>query len=638
MKYELPGGPFVPFMDGPTMPSSPLLPPTAAPVPGRDGCARPFVRRWLPWLPLALAACLYIGASTGPALFDQNEAQYAGAVREMMDRPGDYLPAVHGALERGHWFIPTNDGIPRLQKPPLVYWALMISMRVCGVNEFGARLPNALASLAWFAGIFLIGRRLGGDALGRAAATILATMAGTFIFCHLIAPEPFLAAALTWTFWCFLRACEDPARAGRWMFGAWVGMTLGTGCKGLHGALYPLAVAAILAWRHPAARPVWRRLVQPGGILFFLAALVPWYAAVAARYPGFLYDQFVNEQWGHVVNRRYPVDSERVPLGVFALEHLVLFLPWTLYLPAAWRARAAQPADGGVRAVARDLVVAWFGVTAVTLLFSSLQDYYLLTAWGPVALWLARPWAEGAQSPVLPGWMRVGPGWCLALLGVLALGAAAWLQWHSAGALTAAAGAPGTVRDTMMGTLAGFTRETWRLLTPLLWMTGAAFLVGGGSSALLARRGQWWAVLPVTATMMTAVLALAAHGLDVLEDQFSLKHLVLAANRLAGPDGLIADADLTADDPSQLFYIDREMVWVGVPPTGEFASRELHIGARLFLTGEEFRRRWASRQPVFLIVEQAEAGRWQRELALTPAQARPVLSRGTRLLLSNGVR
>ncbi len=129
--------------------------------------AAPPRRRFWTWLPLGLAALLYLVASAGPALFDQNEAQYAGAVREMLNRPADYLPSVRGQTERGHWYVPTNDGVPRLQKPPLVYWALLASMSVFGVNEFAARLPNALVSLAWFAGIFLLGRRLGGDRLGR---------------------------------------------------------------------------------------------------------------------------------------------------------------------------------------------------------------------------------------------------------------------------------------------------------------------------------------------------------------------------------------------------------------------------------------------------------------------------------------
>ncbi len=169
------------------------------------------------WLPLAGVALLYIAACVGPAMFNQNEAQYAGAAREMLNLPGDYQPSARRQTERGQWLVPTNDGVPRLQKPPLVYWTLIASLRIFGVNDFAARLPNALASLAWFAGIVALGRRLTDDPaaglrLGLAAATVLATMAGTFIFCHLIAPEPFLAAFLTWTFWCLLSAVPSTSK------------------------------------------------------------------------------------------------------------------------------------------------------------------------------------------------------------------------------------------------------------------------------------------------------------------------------------------------------------------------------------------------------------------------------------------
>ena len=328
------------------MPSAPPVDHPLPPAVIATASSHP-VRRSLAWaLPLVLIAFLYLGASFGPALYDQNEAQYAGAVREMMNRPQDYTPATRDRLERGHWYIPTNDGIPRLQKPPLVYWLLMGSMRVFGVNVPGARLPNAVFTLLWFWATFLLGRRIAGAAFGRAGATILATMAGTFIFSHLIAPEPFLAAFLTLTFWCFLGACQEPARAGRWMFLAWVFMGMGVCSKGLHGALYPLMVAGLLAWRHPETRPAWKKLWQPAGILVFLLILLPWYVAIALRYPGFLHDQFINEQLGHVINRRYPPDNDRVPVLVFWLEHLVLFLPWTFFIPGG----DPDPVPGGCRA------------------------------------------------------------------------------------------------------------------------------------------------------------------------------------------------------------------------------------------------------------------------------------------------
>ena len=185
VKKTLLRAPLVRLIAFPAMLTAPSLDPVQPVVPVR-GTARA-ARRSLAWtLPFVLIALLYLGASVGPALFDQNEAQYAGAVREMMNRPQDYLPATRDRLERGHWYLPTNDGIPRLQKPPLVYWFLLASMRVFGVGEFSARLPNAVVTLLWFWATFLLGRRVVGAAFGRTGALILATMAGTFIFTHLI--------------------------------------------------------------------------------------------------------------------------------------------------------------------------------------------------------------------------------------------------------------------------------------------------------------------------------------------------------------------------------------------------------------------------------------------------------------------
>ncbi len=613
---------------------------TAPPVDPRSSSVAPPPparrRRPADWgLPLVLIALLYVGASFGPALYDQNEAQYAGAVREMMNRPQDYLPATRARLERGHWFLPTNDGIPRLQKPPLVYWLLMASMRVCGVNEFGARLPNALFTLLWFWATFLLGRRVAGAAFGRAGAMILGTMAGTFIFTHLVAPEPFLAAFLTLTFWCFLGACQEPGRAGRWMFFAWIFMGLGACSKGLHGALYPLAVAGLLAWRHPKTRPVWKKLWQPAGILTFLMILIPWYAVVAARFPGFLHDQLINEQLGHVINRRYPPDSNRVPFLVFCLEHLAFFLPWTFFVPAAIGSHREVAGSPRVDTLGRDLLVGWFGVTAVTLLFSSLQDYYLLTAWTPVAFWLARLWIGNSDGHILPRWTRLAPGWCLSGTGLIVILAAIYLGTHTGTNDSNRLAAPSAVRDTIAATLTGFSASAWRQLLPLIWAAGVTFLVGGAVLLWLTDSGRWRAVLPATAIMMTGILVVAACGLNVLEDYFSLKRVALAANRLAGPNGQVVCKGLPMDNPSLLFYLNREIYWVHAQPAGEFASRELKIGRDLFLTDAEFAGRWNSSQTVLLVTESDDIATWQSSLALTPAQARPVARSGTRVLLVN---
>ena len=54
---------------------------------------------------IALAALLHVVTIGTGDLYSETEGQYAGAAREMA--------ASH------NWLLPTNNGIPRLQKPPL---------------------------------------------------------------------------------------------------------------------------------------------------------------------------------------------------------------------------------------------------------------------------------------------------------------------------------------------------------------------------------------------------------------------------------------------------------------------------------------------------------------------------------------
>src|SRR3977135_406883 len=103
------------------------------------------IDRFLMFL-LLLVAAVYIPTAAVPRLFDQIDGQYAGAAREM--------------IVRGDWLIPTQDGIPRLQKPPLVYWCEIVSLRLFGTNEFAARFPVVLAKQIWVFETACVGGRL----------------------------------------------------------------------------------------------------------------------------------------------------------------------------------------------------------------------------------------------------------------------------------------------------------------------------------------------------------------------------------------------------------------------------------------------------------------------------------------------
>ena len=104
------------------------------------------------------------------------------------------MPAPCARCTRAHnWLVPLSNGFTRVQKPPLVYWTMLVSSTsVLGESEFALRLPNALAT----AGVDRRDlsdrmRRIGGEKFGLASAVALASMLGVWIFTHLVQPEPF---------------------------------------------------------------------------------------------------------------------------------------------------------------------------------------------------------------------------------------------------------------------------------------------------------------------------------------------------------------------------------------------------------------------------------------------------------------
>ena len=120
---------------------------------------------------IALAALLHVVTVGTGDLYSETEGQYAGAAREMV--------ASH------NWLLPTNNGIPRLQKPPLLYWVIIASYKILGVNEAAARLPVALAVVATVALIFLIGEKLSDYWRGFIAGLIYLSFCGTFLLAGL---------------------------------------------------------------------------------------------------------------------------------------------------------------------------------------------------------------------------------------------------------------------------------------------------------------------------------------------------------------------------------------------------------------------------------------------------------------------
>jgi len=108
-----------------------------------------FKNRWAFGLFFGLSVFIYFWNIWINDIWIPNEAFYAESVREM--------------IERKNFLDITYNYEPRLNKPPLTYWSILISYLIFGVNEFATRLPIVLMALGTIFLTFKIAEELFGN-------------------------------------------------------------------------------------------------------------------------------------------------------------------------------------------------------------------------------------------------------------------------------------------------------------------------------------------------------------------------------------------------------------------------------------------------------------------------------------------
>ncbi len=92
-----------------------------------------------------LALILFVPFLGQVHLFDWDEINFAEAAREM--------------IVSHNYTTVQIDFKPFWEKPPLFFWFQVVAMKTFGVNEFAARLPNAVAGMLTLMFLFFIGKK-----------------------------------------------------------------------------------------------------------------------------------------------------------------------------------------------------------------------------------------------------------------------------------------------------------------------------------------------------------------------------------------------------------------------------------------------------------------------------------------------
>jgi 4-amino-4-deoxy-L-arabinose transferase-like glycosyltransferase len=556
--------------------------------------------RWLLPLLLVFAAILTLGTAGWGSLYNETDGQYAGAAKVM--------------AQGGSWLVPENNGVPRLVKPPLLYWGMAAAMKVFGINEFAARLPSCLAIIAWVGITFLIGRRMGGPWRGFLAGAILLTCLGSFTLGRIVMPEPLFSALIAASLYCALRTADQPGR--KWILGFWLFASLASFSKGWHGLLYPLAIVGLAALFHKESRKNLRGILSWQGVLLFAVINLPWYFYIESRYPGWLHNLIFAEQLGHVAGSSAPATNYSiVPRWQFVLLHLAWFFPWSIALLLSLFTFRRS----GKLSFATTLLICWVGVVfGSVMLTGQRQDYYAMSMWPAFAL-LAAVVVERAS-------LRAA---LIALTVVLTLAFAGVLAVPH---VIAGATADTADRSTAWTTMTQLGPEVWENLS----FTGAIglglallFCIAALMCDFLQRAKTARVALVLTATC--AAMAAAA-GFARVSVEFSLAEAAPKIRTVLPPDGLLVfDGDIDTGS-SLLVYTDSPVTLLDQNPNQDFIVTKFGIGRDRYITSHDLAKLWKSGRTVVFVTEASKVPAWEKLLG---SPLKEIETCGTQIVLKN---
>ena len=302
-------------------------------------------------------------------LWNPDEGRYAAASLEMI-----------GGVEGGQTpdrVVPHLNTVPRLNKPPLVYWLTGAFLDWFGVHEWATRLTSALACIGAMLVVWRLGSAMFSPAAGAIGALVWATSVFPFAMSRFCNTDMLLAFCVALAMWGLWGSAEYGNRNAEWepdepLFRvpylsfviAGLGFGLALLCKGPVGVALPLLIVG--AWLAFTWR--WRAINWIGVALMFLIAFfiaTPWYAAVSQRDPSFLRNFLLGEHLARFAgNNEF---HKPLPFWFYLPVLLVGLLPWTpLLIPAL--ARWSTPGQNPQRRRSRSFL--WLWVAMIVLLFS----------------------------------------------------------------------------------------------------------------------------------------------------------------------------------------------------------------------------------------------------------------------------
>lgn len=504
------------------------------------------------WVAVFAALLVFWSLDYAPFV-NPDEGRYVSASYEMAFPFG----------EKSDWLVPHLNGITRLNKPPLVYWFSGASYRLFGPSERSGRLPAAFASLSVLLILYFWGAKIASKRAGAATALVWATATFPAAMGRTANTDMLLTATITLASFGLFWLVESPKK---WHFGVLAGVGMGAAllCKGPVGVVFPLlglGIYGILARRQIA----FLNCVKPLAGALSLAFLIglPWYFAVEARRPGFIWEFVLTENLGRFSGQE---DFHDPTSKLFYLPVIFVgLLPWTAFLiPAISRLDLNNIKN-------RSRLFCWIWSVGIVLFFSFSHTKlisYILPAFPAFALLIGLIVADWEAVPRAPRRASIGVVILTGLILITALIAIPKREkltgnWHFA---------PGVLMDDKI-----IARE---IAAPYIGALAAILAFGIVGLLLVERRPSGRALMisqGATASATVVLLLLLAN--QILRHQDASTLLKTLAPRLESDDEVV---NYRCFVPTTIFYARRPATFFHFKNTAGLNQKELDASPRYF--------------------------------------------------------
>jgi 4-amino-4-deoxy-L-arabinose transferase-like glycosyltransferase len=479
-----------------------------------------------------------------------------------------FVEASHQMLLTGNWVTPYFDGETRFDKPPLIYWFMVLMFKIFGVSEWAARMPSALSAIAIVLFCFYTlrshspslhpAKAWSGQSFKRPwlaawlGATVLLLNLNTYFWGRTGYSDMLLATTMGGALLAFFMGYAQPdLKLQRRWYTAFYGLiALAILTKGPIAILLPAAIIVGFTLYLGNLRQVMQELRLIRGMLIVGVIALPWYILVTIANGEAFIDSFFG--YHNLVRFSSVVNQHSGPWYFHFLVILAGFFPWSAYLPEAiYRARPWQRQEWQKRSRSEQLglyALVWFAIilgfftVSVTKYFS-----YTLPLMPAAAILVSLLWTEDISEPeVLPQRWSVSRWFNVILLGAVAWAAFSCVTWLS--------------NDPWMpflGRRIGIAHLPE--LGGLVWMIAAI----AAAFSILMRRNVLWLVNAIAFLWFTTVFLHPAIAIVDQARQLPLRELAKAAVSAQKPKEEILMIGFRK--PSLVFYTQQHVEYLEKP-------------------------------------------------------------------------